>query len=160
MNLFYHHRVADHCGYFRQSQSPPAISIRPLRFSLHLLESRGIGEVGEVGDAFRANIILRHAVQELGLAVELEDVFDSPRETFSPTFSLLPRKHDAPSGLPTHDSALLRLSGLPSFNGAMKICSVLSTVLEAFVAMPMTIATLALTVICFYSRPIALRVGV
>jgi hypothetical protein len=160
MNLFYHHRAAVYYGYFKQLQSPLAISIRPLRSSLRLLESRGIGEVGDVGDAFRADIILCHAVQELGLAVELKDVFDSPRETFSPTLSLLSHKHDASSGLPTHKSALLRLSTLPFFREVMQICSFLSTVFEAFVSMPLTIATLALTVICFYSRPIALRVGV
>ncbi|KAF7784182.1 hypothetical protein Agabi119p4_347 [Agaricus bisporus var. burnettii] len=159
-NIFYHHRVANYYGSCKQSQSRPAIHIRPLRSSLRLLESRGIGEVGDAGDAFRADIILRHAVQELGLAIELKDIFDSPREPLTLTFSLLSHKHDTSSGLPIHNPAHLCFSTLPFFSGLMQTYSFLSTVFQTFISMPMAVATLALAVICFYSRPIALRVGI
>lgn len=158
ITIFYYRRIVDYYGTLKQSQSPPIIRIRPLSSSLRLLESNQIGGVGEAGDAFRTEIILRQASRELGFTLGLQDVFSSPRESSSLTFSWSSRRHGTPPEPSIRKSALHFSS--PAIHAAIKTCSFLSTILGAFIAVPMTIATIALTVICFYSRPVALRVGV
>ncbi|KAF9451395.1 hypothetical protein P691DRAFT_807939 [Macrolepiota fuliginosa MF-IS2] len=159
ITIFYYRRAVDYYGYLRQSQIPPTIRVRPVQSSLRLLESNGIGDPGDMGDAFRTEIILRQACRELGFSLELKDVFSSPRESASQPLSWSLRKQDSSSEIPPQKFSL-RFSSSPVFHGAFKTYSFLSAVLGAFFAIPMTIATIALTVICFYSRPVALRVGV
>ncbi|KXN88899.1 hypothetical protein AN958_06769 [Leucoagaricus sp. SymC.cos] len=154
INNFYYRRVIDYHGSLKP-RSPPTIRVRPLRSSLRLLESEGIGEVGETGDAYRADIILCQAFKNLGLTLELKDIFSTPREP--PTVTPWRLGTD----VPMHQSSFLpQYSASSALDGVIRMYSVVSTILAAFVSMPMTIATLALTIVCFYSRPIALRVGV
>lgn len=152
----YYRRMIDFYGAMK-SHSPPTVRIRPLDSSLRSLENKGIGEVGEVGDAFRGDVILGRASQDLGLALELMDVFSSPREPPVPLASPRPN----PSDIPIHKSPCL-LSFYTSivFHGVLRTYSFVSIVLQAFVSVPMAIATLALAIVYFYLRPIAPRVGV
>lgn len=152
-SVFYYRRTLDY-GSSRRSRIPPTIRIQTRSSILHFLEETGIGESGDAGDAFRTDVVLRQASRELGLTLELNDVFSSPRAPTTHTFSWSSRK---PLDLPLQRAPFLGLSvsSIPSYTYAL-----LSVVLETAVSVPMTIATIALTVICFYSRPIALRVGV
>ncbi|KAF5352699.1 hypothetical protein D9756_005853 [Leucocoprinus leucothites] len=159
INVFYYRRVIDYYGTMKP-RSPPSVRIRPLNSSLRFLEDKGIGQPREVGDTFRTDIILCRASRDLGLDLELMDIFSSPREPPAPTPSWVSCKPGT-SDIPAHKAAFLRpFSNSPVLHGVVKAYSFLSTVLGAFVSMPVTIATLALTIVCFYSRPIALRVGV
>ncbi|KAJ3572213.1 hypothetical protein NP233_g3230 [Leucocoprinus birnbaumii] len=159
VNVFYYRRLIDYYGGMKP-RSPPTIRIRPLNPSLRFLENEGVGEAGKAGESSRADIILCQASRDLGLALELKDPFSSPREppAFSPSWvSCRPNVSDTAMHKPAF---LLPFSASPVFHGVVRTCSFLSSVIGAFVSMPMTIATLALTIVCFYSRPIALRVGV
>lgn len=151
MNLYYYRRALDYSP--KRFRLLPTIRIQARPSALRSLEERGIGETGTAGDAFRTEVVLRQASRELGLDLELKDVFSSPRAPTSHTFSWSARKH---SHLPFPTSALLKFSNSSALHFSY---SILSTVFEMFVSVPMTIATVALTIICFYSRPFALRVG-
>jgi len=141
-------------------RSLPTVRIRPLNSSLRSLENKGIGEVGQVGDTFRGDIILCRASQDLGLSIELTDVFSSPREPPASLPALALPGTDS-SDISMHRSTcLLSFYTSPVLHGVLKTYSFLSIVLGAFITMPMTIATLALVIVCFYSRSIALRVGI
>jgi len=155
----YYRRMTDFYVAMK-SHSLPTVHIRPLDSSLRSLENKGIGEVGEVGDAFRGDVILSRASQDLGLALELMDVFSSPREPPAP-FPTLASPRPNPSDIPIHKSPCL-LSFYTSivFHGVLRTYSFVSIVLEAFVSVPMAIATIALAIVYFYLRPIAPRVGV
>lgn len=155
---FSHRRFIDFHSPFRRVQPPPTIRIRPLQHALRLYENRGIGESGEVGDIWRAGVILHQTSRELGLTIELQDVFRSPRDLPPLLPSWSPHRQGACTEASRFDSNTLYAS--PILHGVTQTYSFMSAVLGAFVSMPMAIATMALTIICFYSRPVALRVGV
>ncbi len=106
LNVFYYRRSLDY-GSPKRSRRPPTIRIQTRPSALHLLEDTGIGEAGDVGDAFRTDVILRQASRELGLVLEFNDVFSSPRAPTSHTFSWSSRKHSNP---PFQKSTLLGFS--------------------------------------------------
>ena len=119
------------------------VQIVPLR---HLLDSEKITDVN-----WHAHILLRRASRELGLLLEYPQYFDTSRSIASP-FTRRSRWTNS-SDIYVSKSFYHHPKDL-----VPQVFCFITSFAAAFLSLPITFATLTLTILCFYSKPRSFRI--
>jgi hypothetical protein len=132
-------------GQFRNKRD--VVQIIPLQHDG--LDSKKTTETEPETDAnWRAYILLRRASRDLGLFLEYPQYFDASRSVASPSTRRWTNSSDTyiPS-LYHHPKDLVS-----------EVFCFITSFAAAFLSLPITFATLTLTILCFYSKPQSFRI--
>jgi len=122
------------------------VQIVPLQ---HILDSEKMDGT-EIDADWRAYILLRRASRDLGLLLEYPQYFDTSRFIASPCTRRSRRTNSSDTYVP---SFYHRPNDLVS-----QVFCFITSFAAAFLSLPITFATLTLTILCFYSKPRSLRI--
>jgi hypothetical protein len=132
-----------------QSKNKHDIQIIPLQHDGPGLDSEKTTET-ETDANWRVYVLLRRASRDLGLLLEYPQYFDASRSVASPS----PRRWTNPESSGT----FIPSSYHHSKDLVYEVFCFITSFAAAFLSLPITFATLTLTILCFYSKPRSFRI--
>jgi hypothetical protein len=136
------------------------VLVVPLASAIRRCEKERIGQSGIKGDRWRKQIILSRVERDLGLSFDYENeatVIQKPIDRATPPISqprisslIDPTSKRARSSTPLLDVTFLTL--------LINVIQTVTAIVVACASLPLTFATFFVAVLCYYSRPGALRI--
>jgi len=148
-------------GLSSRTRDSTVVHISPLSSRLRQLELEDIGEGEKDGETYRANVIFHRAKRDLGLSLEYMEVFDLRK----PAVASSPQRATSPRGICRDGrgtsskravSALYRSAGMVELS--ISALHVFTAIIASVLALPVTFVTFTLTMLCYYLRPVSLRI--